>query len=235
MVNKAAADSIYKSDELWHPTMLLKRWLFPTALATLLTVLGNPYAYAQGTSDSLTPVNEGVCDTLIDATPGLYGLCVGFCEAQDCEAYYDPATGTVTFDPKCKPSSNKLLNAYNERADIDDPSMPCVNVVPDECPCWTEAELQLVADGATSICAAPGEGGAPAPGGEFDAILFGFDAVTGGGEYAIADSNPPGADGPGCFYFESGPPVDGWFLSVDLGGLLRCVDSIVAECGVRGF
>ena len=39
--------------------------------------------YAQ-TPDGETPANEGVCDELMFYTPGLYGLCVAFCEAQDC-------------------------------------------------------------------------------------------------------------------------------------------------------
>ena len=45
-------------------------------------------AHAQ-TPDGLAPVNEGVCDDLIGGTPGLYGLCVAFCEAQDCTAPAD--------------------------------------------------------------------------------------------------------------------------------------------------
>ena len=35
------------------------------------------------TPDGETPSMEGVCDSLFDASPGLYGLCVAYCEAQD--------------------------------------------------------------------------------------------------------------------------------------------------------
>jgi hypothetical protein len=112
-----------------------------TASATLgLVVALTPTARAQ-TPDGETPANEGVCDELIGATPGLYGLCVGFCEAQDCEASIDASTGEVTFDADCKPSDPKLLANYNNRAGPDDPPMPCVNDTITECPCWTEAEL----------------------------------------------------------------------------------------------
>jgi hypothetical protein len=39
------------------------------------------------TPDGQTPVNEGVCDELMESgiTKGLFGLCVAFCEAQDCD------------------------------------------------------------------------------------------------------------------------------------------------------
>ena len=84
------------------------------------------------------PGNEGVCDGLRGGTPGLHGLCVAFCEAQDCNATYDEATGEMTLDPNCKPSADGLLDAYIERSTAGDPHMPCVNVVSDPCPCWTE-------------------------------------------------------------------------------------------------
>ena len=38
--------------------------------------------YAQ-TPDGETPANQGVCDEVLGATPGLYGLCIAYCEAQD--------------------------------------------------------------------------------------------------------------------------------------------------------
>lgn len=97
------------------------------------------------TPDGETPANEGVCDGLIGMTPGLYGLCVGFCEAQDCEATFDPATNEITFDESCRPSSPKLLTNYNRKMLPDDPPMPCLNIAEDECPCWTEEEIQLLA------------------------------------------------------------------------------------------
>jgi hypothetical protein len=115
--------------------------LTPTMLLFGLSVLAASSAYAQSRPDGETPVNEGVCDELLGATPGLYGLCVGFCEAQDCVAIFDEATDEVTFDPSCKPSSPWLLKNYNRLANPGDPTMPCVNIVETECPCWTEEEL----------------------------------------------------------------------------------------------
>ena len=97
-----------------------------------------PMAHAQ-TPDGETPANEGVCDELLyNSTPGLYGLCVAFCEAQDAEATFDPATGEVTFAEDAKPSNPKLLEIYNRKKDDYDPPMPCVNVVEQGCPCWTD-------------------------------------------------------------------------------------------------
>jgi hypothetical protein len=119
----------------------LTDFLTPALLLFGLSVLAASSAYAQGTPDGETPVNEGVCDELLGATPGLYGLCVGFCEAQDCVTILDEATDEVTFDPSCNPSSPWLLKNYNKRATPGDPSMPCINTKATECPCWTEEEL----------------------------------------------------------------------------------------------
>ena len=71
----------------------------------------------------------------------MYGLCVGFCEAQDCEATFNVVTGDVTFGPNCKKRSARLLEVYNEHANPGDPAMPCV-VVENECPCWEAADVE---------------------------------------------------------------------------------------------
>lgn len=86
------------------------------------------------TPDGETPANEGVCDDLVFATPGLYGLCIAFCEAQDCE----PDFGLADPFENCKPSSEKLLRNYDRRKQPGDPDMPCVAA---GCPCWTQADL----------------------------------------------------------------------------------------------
>jgi hypothetical protein len=89
---------------------------------------------AQGTPDGETPAEESVCDDLVYATPGLYGLCVAFCEAQDCEPDYNAD------DPfeHCTPASLKLLDQYNRIKEPTDPSMPCLRV---PCPCYDEEDL----------------------------------------------------------------------------------------------
>lgn len=104
------------------------------SVALILCVSGS--ALAQGTPDGVTPANEGVCDVLIGGTPGLYGLCVAYCEAQDCD--FEAAISN-----QCKPPRQPVLNNYNKRRRVGDPEMPCVQVET-ECPCWTSAELAIV-------------------------------------------------------------------------------------------
>ena len=102
-------------------------------LMVVLLVFACAAAYAQ-TPDDETPANEGICDGLIGFTPGLYGLCVAFCEAQDCEPDFSLE------DPfeNCNPSSEKLLEIYRRRKQDSDPGMPCIK---SPCPCWTPEEL----------------------------------------------------------------------------------------------
>jgi hypothetical protein len=119
------------------------RTLLTTIIIVGLLVAGSP-ALAQ-TPDGETPFNEGICDSLIGGTPGLYGLCVGFCESQDCEATID-ADGNLSMGANCKTASRKLLTNYNKKAQAGDPPMPCINVEVDECPCWTPEELASAND-----------------------------------------------------------------------------------------
>ncbi len=116
----------------------LKRLLagfVPTIIMGLLFL--NSHAIAS-TPDGETPANEGVCDGLKGATPGLYGLCVAYCEAQDLD----------TFDKE--PPNTKILANYNKKKQAGDPDMPCVKV---PCPCWSDAELASIsADGMAAAC-----------------------------------------------------------------------------------
>jgi hypothetical protein len=108
-----------------------------TIFAGLAAVSGSPMAQ---TPDSEPPANEGVCDVLQQPgiTPGLYGLCVAYCEAQDLD----------TFDKE--PPNTKILGNYNKRKAASDPNMPCVKV---PCPCWSEDEMaSITSDGAASAC-----------------------------------------------------------------------------------
>jgi len=82
------------------------------------------------TPDGETPANEGVCDVLQGGTPGLYGLCVAYCEAQDLDLVGNK-----------EPPNNKILANYRKKMQPGDPDMPCVKV---PCPCWTEAELAAI-------------------------------------------------------------------------------------------
>lgn len=94
---------------------------------------------AQGTPDGETPANEGICDLLVAGTPGLYGLCVAYCEALDCES---PAeSNSVQPIPCNSPANQKILENYRKKMMPGDPDMPCVH---QPCPCWTEQELESI-------------------------------------------------------------------------------------------
>ena len=85
----------------------------PALVAVALLVTSTP-ALAQ-TPDGETPFNEGVCDELLGATPGLYGLCVAYCEAQDLDEFGD-----------AKIPNEKILAVYNKKRQAADPGMPCI-------------------------------------------------------------------------------------------------------------
>lgn len=123
---------------------------FISLIFTALSVFGQP-ALAQ-TPDGDTPANEGICDGLIGGTPGLYGLCVAFCEAQDCEATIDKVTGQIQLGANCQTSNVALLEKYNNRKVPGDPDMPCVTAATNECQCWSDNELYGLASFQTSYC-----------------------------------------------------------------------------------
>jgi hypothetical protein len=101
----------------------------------ILCVLLIPWAATAG------PLSEGICGDLQGGTPGLYGLCVAFCEAQDLGSAADS-----------KQSAFSLLAAYESKRAPDDPPMPCLDSGSSnkpqppaaECPCWTADELMTV-------------------------------------------------------------------------------------------
>lgn len=108
------------------------------AMAWTVAPLG---ARAQ-TPDGATPAEESVCDPLHDASPGLYGLCVSYCEAQDCDSIGD------AIDDRCEVPSIHLLDIYDRIRTAADPPMPCLDAAPSPCSCFSEgdlADLQLAA------------------------------------------------------------------------------------------
>ena len=108
--------------------------VFTLLVAAIAMMFFNGVLFAQ-TPDNETPADEEICNGLVDATPGLYGLCVAYCEAQDCDAL-DGGSGSCT----------KTLEKYNAKMDLSiDPPMPCVQ--PDEvlCPCFTQEEAENLA------------------------------------------------------------------------------------------
>ena len=118
-------------------TRSLAAFLFPTLLLLSLAMLASHVASAQETPNGGAPPSEGICDELVTATPGLHGLCVAFCEAQECERVVSP---DGPFE-QCTPSSPKLFEQYNRIRSQDDPDMPCTRA---ECPCWTTEELSAL-------------------------------------------------------------------------------------------
>ena len=90
------------------------------------------------TPDGETPANEGVCDVLQGGTPGLYGLCVAYCEAQDLDLVGDKEV-----------PNTKILANYRKKMRAGDPDMPCIQV---PCPCWNADQLANVGSMATPTC-----------------------------------------------------------------------------------
>ena len=88
--------------------------------------------YAQATPDGETLATEDVCDVLHDATPGLYGLCVRYCEAQ-----YSDELDSLEFTN----SQIQILENYNRKKTYNDRYMPCYK----GCPCFSVEDAELIA------------------------------------------------------------------------------------------
>jgi hypothetical protein len=202
---------------------MFRKGIPAVVLCVLLSALFSNVAFAK-TPDGETPANEGVCDDTLFATPGLYGLCVAFCEAQDCEATLNPSTGEIEFAENCKASSSKILSNYNRRKTDFDPSMPCVNEAANECPCWTEDELDQVGDGFTVFCGQPGVGSELT-------FLIGLDDGVGGLDHVqVPDA------GNECFYHEQNPqPTTTRLINTPGEEAEVCRQSILTECADRGL
>jgi hypothetical protein len=105
---------------------------------------------APAKTPNVTPADAGVCDGLRDGnfTKGLYGLCVAYCEAQDCT--FDD---TGELPESCSSSDDRILESYNRMKSESDPDMPCV-ATQTACPCWEPEDLQAAGsfDGAIGFC-----------------------------------------------------------------------------------
>lgn len=107
-------------------------------MAYLTIMTGFAGSAMANTPDGETPANEGVCDVLNGGTPGLYGLCVAYCEAQDLDS----------FDKE--PPRTKILDNYRKKMQAGDPDMPCMQT---PCPCWSDEELaSFTTDGVIAAC-----------------------------------------------------------------------------------
>lgn len=117
----------------------LKRLVLTTSALLILAVSSPTFSQ---TPDGVTPAGENVCDPLTDATPGLYGLCVAYCEAHDADLF-SPG-GNLE---ELKMPDQRILANYNRKKKETDPAMPCVldesgDDPLEECPCWTAVQLE---------------------------------------------------------------------------------------------
>ena len=116
---------------------LYKKFLLLFSVASIVAIVGLTGNVAMAsTPDGETPANEAVCDILQGGTPGLYGLCVAYCEAQDLDMLGEKEA-----------PNNKILANYNRKMRDGDPAMPCIKA---PCPCWSEAELAAITENTTT-------------------------------------------------------------------------------------
>lgn len=113
---------------------MLKLHSIISILITLVSLSAFNFANA---NDDETPAVEEICDVLIGGTPGLYGLCVAYCEAQDGEV--DLTSEEAIMD--LSTPSRKILANYDRKIREGDPKMPCVNYQT-TCPGWSQTELE---------------------------------------------------------------------------------------------
>jgi len=175
---------------------------------------------AAQTPDGLTPAVEGpsMCDPLASATPGLQGLCVAMCEAQDCEATMDDQ-GNVSFSPSCKSSARQILANYDKLATPVDPPMPCVKVA---CPCWASDEIENIAD-QNDVCV----------GGREWAMLYGSDK-HGGTEYTYTAEDAH--QGAACSSVELNPNNSSASKApISSAAYATCRKAVVTECRRRNL
>lgn len=118
-------------------------------LSLILLLITVGVASAQ-TPDGIPPANEDVCDPLFGATPGLFGLCNAYCEAQDCDF-------EAAHSAQCRAPNPRILINYQRKQQPGDPDMPCIQTVT-ACPCWTPDEIGAIDNGTdpTSTCTTSG-------------------------------------------------------------------------------
>ena len=95
------------------------RWI-----ATSVVIVLGAASSASATAETLDPT-QGVCEALLEATEGLYDLCLEYCEAS-CDV---STLGNVFFLERvsqCLPAEPEILEKYRQRMHPGDPRMPCV-------------------------------------------------------------------------------------------------------------
>jgi hypothetical protein len=77
----------------------MRRSLCMLGISALALAPGAALAYGDGTPDESPPAEEAVCDGLMGAA---FGLCVAYCEANDCDAFPDSQACDVLRDKYAK-------------------------------------------------------------------------------------------------------------------------------------
>jgi hypothetical protein len=67
---------------------LWRTFVLAAVMAALAGAPGTTFAYGDGTPDEQPPAEEPPCDAA-GIRGAAYGLCIAFCEANDCEVLYD--------------------------------------------------------------------------------------------------------------------------------------------------
>ena len=85
--------------------------------ASVLTAPGFAFAFGKGTPDEQPPAEERICDPNVGLRGPAYGLCVAYCEANDCE-----------LDAQQHACQVLLNNFYRATGRTD---VPCISVYDD--------------------------------------------------------------------------------------------------------
>lgn len=172
-------------------------------------------------ADGLTPATNETCDSLAGEKPGLYGLCVALCEAQECGGTLNPDK-TVTLDETCGPSADDLLRNYIKLArGTETPLPPCIEAA---CPCWSEPEIDniggyLAGDRSLDWCFE----------GSSSVGIIGHSTDGGGVELAYVIET---STGPVCQSRQTNPTEERE-EPVDAPQIQKCTESIIEECNAR--
>ena len=82
--------------------------------AAVIASPGLAFAYGDGTPDQQPPAEEQICDPAAGLRGAAYGLCVAYCEANDCEIQPDQHACTVLLE--------------NFQRTTGESSVPCVSI-----------------------------------------------------------------------------------------------------------
>lgn len=94
--------------------LVFRRTAVVLLAAAMLAAPTFALAYGYGTPDGQPPAEERICDPTVGLRGSAYGLCVAYCEANDCE-----------LDPDQHACEVLLANFYKATGRTD---VPCVSV-----------------------------------------------------------------------------------------------------------